>query len=149
MYTQSVTEYHLQNHVLQGLIKTKLPQVWNHVTKRLQMSFDTITTQWVMTLFIGFIQDKDYMLPILDNFILEKNPSKVSSTPLASWRVIFGYIISMISNHSNFLKNCKDLADAAMHFQSMQQTQDFGFQNSYQFHKLGLQFAAKISLETL
>jgi hypothetical protein len=113
------------------------------------MSIDTITTQWVMTLFMGYIQDRDYILPIIDNFILEKNSSKVSSTPLASWRVVFGYMISILSSHVNFLKNSSDLAEVAIHFQQMQQTQDFGFANSYQFHKLGLQSAAKISLETL
>lgn len=86
------------------------------MTKRLQMSIDTITTQWIMTLFIGYIQDRDYILPIIDNFILEKNPSKVSSTPLASWRVVFGYIINILSAHSNFVKNSKDLADVAIHF---------------------------------
>ena len=98
MYTPQVYEYHLQNHVLQGLIKQSLPDLWNQMTRKLQMSFDMLTTQWLMTMFVGFINDRTFVLPILDNFILEKNP-KCSATPLASWRVIYGYIICFLHKH--------------------------------------------------
>jgi hypothetical protein len=29
-----------------------------------------ITTQWIMTLFIGYIDDPNYILTILDNYII-------------------------------------------------------------------------------
>lgn len=97
MYTPKVDEYHLQNFVLQGLMKQYSPKIFTHITKRLELKLDTITTQWIMTLFMGYINDPKYILPILDNYILEKNPSKASLTPLASWRVVFGYILALLN----------------------------------------------------
>ena len=35
-----------------------------------------MTTQWLMTLFTGWITHPAYMLPILDNFILPPNTEK-------------------------------------------------------------------------
>jgi hypothetical protein len=32
-----------------------------------------ITTQWIMTLFIGYINDPNYILNILDNYIITES----------------------------------------------------------------------------
>ena len=32
-----------------------------------------VTTQWIMTMFTGWISDHRYILPILDNFIIPMN----------------------------------------------------------------------------
>lgn len=116
MYMAKVSEYHVQNFVLQGLMKQHLPQLFNWITRRLELKLDSITTQWIMTIFMGFINDHRVILPILDNFILEKNPSKVSLTPLASWRVIFGYILALLFEHQPYILNEKELGTIVIRF---------------------------------
>jgi hypothetical protein len=80
------------------------------------MRFDMITTQWIMTMFGGYINDRRLILPILDNFILEKSPTRISPTPLASWRVLFGYILTLFQTHEETLLKSKELIDVAILF---------------------------------
>ena len=100
MYTKQVYEFFLQEYVLNQLIKTYLHDIFIHLTKKLQINLNMITTQWIMTFFVGYITDETLILPILDNFILEKTSQNISEKcPLASYRVLFGYILSVLSKN--------------------------------------------------
>lgn len=70
MYIDNVYEFHLKNSVLNGLIKQYLPRLYNHLVKKLGVQFEMITTAWIMTMFMGYIDKKDLLLTIIDNFIL-------------------------------------------------------------------------------
>ena len=59
MYIDKVYEYHLKNSVLNGLIKQHLPKLYNHLVKKLGVQFEMITTSWIMTMFMGYIDKKD------------------------------------------------------------------------------------------
>ncbi len=69
MFEKNVSEFHLKSFVLNELIKIYLPISYNHF-KKLQINIEMITTQWIMTLFIGYIDDPNYILTILDNYII-------------------------------------------------------------------------------
>ena len=71
MYSDKLREFHVKNNVLKEILKKMLPQsLSNHISKKLVMSLDSITTPWIMTMFVGYINDPLYLLPILDNFII-------------------------------------------------------------------------------
>ena len=70
LYMKKVIEYHIKTYVFKQLMKTHLPVLWNHLVKKLQINIEMITTQWIMTVFTGWITDPKYILPIFDNFII-------------------------------------------------------------------------------
>lgn len=88
MYVSKVYEYHLRNFMLKELIRERLPDVWTQITKKMQINIEMITTQWVMTMFLGYIQEANIILPILDNFVLH------------SWLSLFPLILA-------FFKSCE------------------------------------------
>ena len=71
MYMNKVYEYHLKNFVMQQVVKEHLPEVFNHLTRKLQINIEMITTQWLMTMYVGFIDDPKYLLPFFDLLILQ------------------------------------------------------------------------------
>lgn len=107
MYMPQVYEYHLKNHVLQGLFKTITPAIHKHLIKKLQINLEMVTTQWVMTLFQGYAHDRRVILPIFDNFILENNEPRTS---YHSWRLIYSYILSLFQVHEEQLLNMSDIS---------------------------------------
>lgn len=70
MYMSKVYEYHLKNHVLQKVIKEHLPSIYNHLVKKLQINIEMITTQWIMTMFVGWLDKEEYLIPMFDQIIL-------------------------------------------------------------------------------
>jgi hypothetical protein len=73
--------------------KAQLPELFNFLTRKLQINLEMITTQWVMTMFLGFIHDKRIILPMLDNFLLETSKPFPHQAP---WKVLFGYILAIM-----------------------------------------------------
>jgi hypothetical protein len=53
-----------------------------------------ITTQWIMTVFTGWITEPKYILPIFDNFIISiYNQVPEKDLPNLSWIFIFSVIL--------------------------------------------------------
>ena len=44
MYVAKVYEYHLRNFMLKELMRAKLPDIWTHVSKKMQINIEMITT---------------------------------------------------------------------------------------------------------
>jgi hypothetical protein len=68
LYTNGVPEYHVRNFILDNLIKEHLPDLHLYF-KRLGLSAEVISGQWLMTFFCGFFNYPG-ILTILDNFFL-------------------------------------------------------------------------------
>lgn len=88
MYIDKVYEYHLKNNVLNGLIKQHLPKLYNHLVRKLGVQFEMITTAWIMTMFMGFIHQKDLLLTILDNFVLNSKDNM-------QWHYLYCVILAL------------------------------------------------------
>ena len=63
-------------------------ELMDHFDK-ISMPFEMISavTQWIMTFFVGYIDDKHIILSILDNFILGETPSD-------SFRTLYSIILA-------------------------------------------------------
>ena len=81
-----------------------------------------ITTQWIMTIFTGYIEKETIILPILDNFILEESPTR-------SWRRVYSIILAFLQHHALNVLELKDVSDVAMYFQNIQFSQNFSIDN--------------------
>ena len=77
-----------------------------------------VTTQWILTMFTGWISDQRYILPILDNFMIpmdgkvEKRENEIGDTKQRnldnsrrSWIFIFSVILALFKfNEEKLLK---------------------------------------------
>ena len=88
MFTGEVYEYHVRNFILQKIVRRHFcfepskqgrkirDQVSQDMTQmkpyRPEMieMMSMVTTQWLMNQFMGWIDDPEFLLPILDLFIL-------------------------------------------------------------------------------
>ena len=118
LYVKKVNEYHLQNFMLKQLLKQHLPALHTHLVKSLQMQTEMVTTQWILTMFTGWISDQSYILPILDNFMIpmdgkvEKRENEIGDTKQRnldnsrrSWIFIFSVILALFKfNEEKLLK---------------------------------------------
>jgi hypothetical protein len=139
MFINQVYEYHLRNYCLQQMIQEFLPELWNHVTRKLQMKFEMITCTWIMTIFTGFIQSKSYILAILDSFIFEEGSMR-------AWRRIYCLVLSLLSHIQSILLKTGDIMEASQIFSTMQHTQEFGFSAVDHLFKLSLMYQEKVTI---
>lgn len=107
LYVKKVNEYHLQNFTLKYLLKQHLPKLYNHLVRTLQVQTEMITTQWIMTMFMGWVCDPNYILPMLDNFIAPMDGEDARTTTQSdakqenldksrrSWIFIFSCILTI------------------------------------------------------
>lgn len=118
MYGDKLREFHVKNYVLKEVLKKVLPpRLWVHLTKKLGLNFEMITTQWIMTMFAGYINDPAYILPILDNFIIEgADTNEVQK----GWRYLYSSIAALMCHHAPQLLEMTDIGQVARHFQNMQ-----------------------------
>ena len=69
----------------------------DHLNK-ISMPFEMIgaVTQWIMTFFVGYIDDKHIILNILDNYILGQTPS-------ASFKILYSIILAFFQLHKRLI----------------------------------------------
>ena len=97
------------------------------------MQTEMVTTQWIMTMFTGWICDHEYILPILDNFIIPMDANsevrKESNGDAKqenldqsrrSWIFIFSVILTIFKFNEEKLMKMSDFCAVAEHFQNMQ-----------------------------
>lgn len=93
-------------------------------------------------MFTGWICDNEYILPILDNFIIpmdansevrKDNQGDAKQEYLdqsrRSWIFIFSVILTIFKFNEEKLLKMKDFCLVAEHFQNMQYDQKLGFEN--------------------
>lgn len=97
LYTAEVQEFHVQNFVMKRLIKRCLPDLWSHLTRKLQINVELFTTQWIMTFFTGWITDERYLLPIFDNILVSiYGDTEEEDQAMLSWIFIFCIILALL-----------------------------------------------------
>ena len=82
-------EFHLRNFQLKHILKRLLPDVFVWVTRRLEIQIEALTTQWVMTLYTGWITDERYLLPIFDRIVAG------DTGPAGLWGFVFATICAL------------------------------------------------------
>jgi Rab-GTPase-TBC domain len=68
LYINAVPEYHVRSYMLDQLIKEHIPDLHLYF-KRLGLSAEVISGQWIMTFFCGYFNYPSVLM-ILDNFFL-------------------------------------------------------------------------------
>jgi hypothetical protein len=81
-----------------------------------------ITTQWLMTFFVGFMDCQHYLLPFLDLLILDERDF---------WHKVYGGIFSMFLANQEKLLKMQDISEVAHFFQELQP--NYGFESQRQF----------------
>jgi len=115
MYGAGVPKYHLRLHVITKLLNQFLPHLVYHIENTIGMQMEIIMTEWIMTFFIGYIDDSKLIIPILDNFILSENETQ-------SWFRIACIILAFFKQNSKVLMEIYDLAIFNEYFKTMQDT---------------------------
>lgn len=95
MFCPEVSEFHLRSYILKKLIKYFMPNLWTHLRVKLQVQFEFLTTQWLMTWFTGWITDERYLLPIFDNLVATIYEDADEDDAQASWLFLFSVILSI------------------------------------------------------
>lgn len=78
----------------------------------------SVVTQWIMTFFVGYIDDKHVILNILDNFILGETPS-------ASYRALYSIILAFFQIHKRLLIELDNFELVDKYFKTLSRTQRF------------------------
>ena len=65
-------------------------------------------------MFVGFINEPSYILPLLDNFIIE---GARTNEVQKSWRFLYAAISALLYQQSEKLLEMNDIGQVAMHFQ--------------------------------
>ena len=96
-----------------------------------------------MTMFVGYINDPAYLLPILDNFIIE---GARTNEVQKSWRFLYAAITALLYQQGPQLLEMNDMGYVAMHFQKMQAAQKWGFEpgGPQDFFKMVMAYIPKI-----
>ena len=120
LYTTEVQEFHVQNFVMKRLIKRCLPDLWSHLTRKLQINVELFMTQWIMTFFTGWITDERYLLPIFDNILVSiYGDTEEEDQAMLSWIFIFSVILAILERNQEALLAMNDISDVAEHFKKM------------------------------
>jgi hypothetical protein len=83
-----------------------------------------ITTQWIMTFFIGYIDSEEYLNALLDKLILAQD---------LFWNKVYGSIMAILHQNEEKIMQMNDISDVAIFFQEMSQNQEFGFSSAREF----------------
>ena len=81
MYVKKVYEYHVRNFGFVWLLKKHFTfkrnrnEITSTTVYRPEMleMVSMPTTQWLMTIYVGWIDSPHFLLPLLDNFIIAQN----------------------------------------------------------------------------
>ena len=126
VFMNKVYCYHVKNFVMQKLMKENMPQLWSHFVKKLQINIEMITTQWLMTFLIGFIDTKEYLMPYLDKLIL-------GNDNVDFWTQVYASIFAILQVNQAKLLEMNDISQIAIFFQLMGENQQLGFKNAREF----------------
>ena len=143
LYAPSVPEFHLRNFQLKHTLKTLMPDVFIWVEKRLDIKIEAFTTQWVMTLYTGWITDERYMLPIFDRIVAGE------TGPAGLWGFMFATICALFDQNKHELLRMGDIGEVMRFFGLMQCNQEFGFRSARHFMQRTNHFLSLIDADTL
>lgn len=99
LYSNNVPEYHVRCFMLDQLIKEHIPDLFLYF-KRLGLSPEVITGQWLMTFFCGYFNYPN-ILAILDNFFLD------------DWVAVFRISLALLQKFKEELMLNTDIAYVA------------------------------------
>jgi hypothetical protein len=105
LYINGVPEYHVRHFILDHLIKEHIPDLHLYF-KRLGLSSEVITGQWIMTFFCGFFNFPNN-LAILDNFFLD------------DWQAVFRIALALLNRFKKELMQNTDIAFVAQFFHAL------------------------------
>ena len=91
-----------------------MPDVFIWVEKRLDIKIEAFTTQWVMTLYTGWITDERYMLPIFDRIVAGE------TGPAGLWGFMFATICALFDQNKHELLRMGDIGEVMRFFGLMQ-----------------------------
>jgi hypothetical protein len=112
MYGAGVPKYHICLGTISKLMQKCFPHLVYHIENKIGMQLEIIMTEWIMTFFIGYIDDSKLIIPLLDAFILQ--PDEASS-----WHVFYCFILAFFKQNCRFLMEIYDLQDFNQYFKKM------------------------------